>query len=320
MGPPVTVVTSTYNWPKALAQAIPTVLAQTFSDFEYLIVGDACTDETEDLVRSFDDPRIVWHNLPKNTGNQSGVNKVALEMAKGGSIAYLNHDDLWFPDHLESLLDPLTSGGLDMAASLALEVAAPGHHFRGVLGMPTQTSPGSLTCSFMTSNVLHTAAAGKEAGGWIDWRSTNKIPTLDFFFRLAGLRGRFCVVAHITSIKFHSGDRLNSYVLKEAFEQCHYAELIRSDSTLRYREAMVALTCMAIGASNPKLVQPKMPDNAPPGWQIEQWRRMRGLAPMLDLGSSEPGEISPLPKPAPSIFKVDDKGRVVFSPIVSSGR
>lgn len=314
--PPLTVVTSTYNWPRALEQAIPTALAQTFSDFEYLIIGDGCTDETEDLVRAFHDPRIIWRNLAENTGNQSGVNKVALEMARGECIAYLNHDDLWFPDHLDALIGPLRSGDLDIVNSLCIEVSAPGHHFRGILGMPFRTSPTQLAVCPMTSNVLHTASAAQAAGGWIDWRESQAVPTQDFFSRLRKLRGRFGIAPHVTSLKFHSGDRLKSYVLKEAFEQQRYADLMRSDPDLRYREVMIAMAYGAMGESNPKLAQPKMPANAPPGWQIEQWRRMRGLAPMLDLGASEPGIIAPLPASLPSRLSVDKNGHALISSIL----
>ena len=311
--PPITVVTTTYNWPKALAQAIPTVLAQTFTDFEYLIIGDACNDETEDLVRSFDDPRIIWHNLPENTGNQSGVNKVALRMAQGKAIAYLNHDDLWFEDHLKTLIDPLVLGDLDIVHSLALEVAAPGSDFRGLLGMLRKTPDSSFTYTPMTSNVIHTAAAARAAGGWIDWRETKHIPTLDFFRRVSAVRGRFGAELHITSVKFHSGDRLNSYALKEAREQERYAELMRTDPQLRYREAIVAFASLSMHERCPKLAAPPMPSDAAPGWQIEQWRRLRGLRPMLELGASEPGQIAPVPVKKTSPIRVDENRRAYFS-------
>src|SRR6185436_12496031 len=103
--PLVTVVTTTYDWPSALRVAMESVLAQTFRDFEYLVVGDGCTDGTAALVASFADPRIRWHNLARNSGNQSVPNRAAVEMARGKYVAYLNHDDIWFPNHLESLVE-----------------------------------------------------------------------------------------------------------------------------------------------------------------------------------------------------------------------
>lgn len=306
--PPITIVTSTYNWPSALSQAIPTALAQTFSDFEYLIVGDGCTDETESVVRGFNDPRIVWRNLPANSGNQSDVNRVALEWARGEFIAYLNHDDLWFPDHLETLIAPLLANDFDMIHSLCIEVSPPGHHHRGILGLPHSDADGVHFAMPMTTTVLHTAAAAREVGGWTNWRETTEVPTHHFFRKLFKLRHAFGVVPHITALKFHSGDRLNSYSLKDGSEQARFASLIAGDPSLRYREAMVALACGCLGETSPKLAQPSIPSNPLPGWQIEQWRRMRGLPPMISLGTNEPGEIKPLPAARPSFLEPNDGG------------
>ena len=60
-------------------------------------MGDACTDESESIVRSFADPRIRWENLTENAGSQWGPNNRGLELARGRDVAYLGHDDLWFP-------------------------------------------------------------------------------------------------------------------------------------------------------------------------------------------------------------------------------
>lgn len=291
MAPLVSVVTSTYNWPKALAQAIPTVLSQTFSDFEYLIIGDCCTDETEELVYSFKDERIKWYNLPQNTGNQSGVNKFALTKSNGKYIAYLNHDDLWFPDHLEIALAAFRGRDLDIVNTLSLEIGAYNHHFRAVLGLPKLRSPGVCFLSPMTTSVVHTANAAKLVGGWTDWRETHAVPTQEFFEKLQFLRQRFAVVSSVTSLKFHSGDRKNSYLLHDAREQEIWADQIKQDPSLRLRETLTALACESMGESPVKLPQPTRPINAPPGWQVEQWRRMRGLPPMIDLGESEPRDI-----------------------------
>jgi len=312
--PPLTVVTSTYNWPRALTQAIPTALAQGFGDFEYLTIGDCCTDETEDVVRSFNDPRIVWRNLDENTGNQSGVNKIALEMARGEFIAYLNHDDLWFPDHLETVLTPLRERELDVVNAVCLEIGASGHHYRGLIGLPIPSAPGAVDITPMTTSVVHTAQAAREAGGWIDWRNTHEIPTLDFFRRLRYLRRRFGIVSAVTSLKFHSGDRKDSYRLKDASEQEDWAARMRDDPELRYRETMTALACRAMSEQPPRLAQPRQPADAPAGWQIEQWRRMRGLSPMLDVGACEPGEIT-APAPRPSPVQVDGAGWALISTV-----
>jgi glycosyltransferase involved in cell wall biosynthesis len=317
MNPLISVITSTYNWPKALSQAIPTVLYQTFTDFEYLIVGDCCTDETEQVVKSFRDQRIHWYNLPKNTGNQSGVNKFALEKARGKYIAYLNHDDLWFPDHLEIALEAFRSRDPDIVNTLSLEIAAENHHYRGILGLPQHLSSGDYSLIPMTTSVIHTAEAARLVGGWVDWRETHGIPTQEFFAKLITLRYRFAVVSAVTSLKFHSADRRNSYILGDALEQEMWAKEILRDPNLRLKETLTALACESLGDKPVKLSQPAKPKNAPTGWQIEQWRRMRGLAPMLDLQESEPKEMI-IQENKNSLLQAEKGSYCLISPIAKN--
>jgi glycosyltransferase involved in cell wall biosynthesis len=119
MKPTVTVITATYNSSRTLAWTIQSVLNQDFTDFEYLIVGDACTDNTAKVVADFADPRIRFVNLPKNSGSQAAPNNHGLDMAQGGWIAYLGHDDLWFPWHLSSLLKTATAHNASFAYGMS---------------------------------------------------------------------------------------------------------------------------------------------------------------------------------------------------------
>lgn len=310
--PPVTVVTSTYNWPSALAQAIPTALSQNFGDFEYLIFGDGCTDETEDIVRSFDDPRIVWHNLPENLGNQADVNRIALEVARGDMVAYLNHDDLWFDDHLQVLLPLCRDHDFDIASSLSLVVAPSPHTYRGINGLPQMKGGGAFLYVPFTSGVLHRLEAARQCGSWQPWRQSREVPTIDFFNRLLGLRGRVGISAHVTVVKFHSADRLGSYQSRTANEQAAWALKMREDPLLRYRETMAAIMGTALGEAEPRVVMPVAPSAAQiPGAQIEVWRRQRGLAPMVDIG---PHGVAAAAPRMPSFVRRDDFGWAYLDP------
>jgi glycosyltransferase involved in cell wall biosynthesis len=291
--PPVTVITATYNWPSVLALAMRTVLEQAFGDFEYLVIGDACTDETEDLVRSVGDPRLRWINLAENTGNQSGVNKVGVAAARGELIAYLNQDDLWFPDHLQLLTDAARNRDLDIVSSVALEISPPPSTFCGLFGLPYTLASGLVDVYAQTTCVMHTKAASLAVGGWRDWREIASLPTQDFFRRIRDLRRCFEVVPELTALKFHSADRPGSYVDRTATEQQRYYEAMHADPQLRYRESLRAATCHSLGQRPPKIAHPPAPEVEPPGWQIEQWRRIRGLPPMIDLGDTEPGPAWP---------------------------
>ena len=104
-GPKISVIIATYNWSSVLRSAIESALLQTFQDFELLVIGDGCTDDSDLVVRSFADPRVQWINLPSNSASQATPNNHGILMSAGEYIAYLGHDDVWYPTHLESLLE-----------------------------------------------------------------------------------------------------------------------------------------------------------------------------------------------------------------------
>src|SRR6185437_6930430 len=70
--PRVTVVIATYNWATVLPYSIGSVLDQTFTDFELLVVGEGCTDESDAVVTRIGDPRVQWHNLATNRAISRG--------------------------------------------------------------------------------------------------------------------------------------------------------------------------------------------------------------------------------------------------------
>ena len=119
MTPLVTAVIPTYNWSSVLRCSIASALEQTLTDLELLVVGDACTDDTEEVVAGYaaTDERVRWINLPRHVGTQAGPNNEALRQARGRFIAHLGHDDLWLPHHLEVLVDALAgaTGGTSTA-------------------------------------------------------------------------------------------------------------------------------------------------------------------------------------------------------------
>src|ERR1700730_9755739 len=102
--PTVTVIVPTYNRRATLRHALQSLLAQDFSDFEAWIVGDGCTDGSEEEVAKLGDARLQWINLTVNGGNQWRPNNEGLQRAGGRYAAFLGHDDLWLPWHLSTLV------------------------------------------------------------------------------------------------------------------------------------------------------------------------------------------------------------------------
>lgn len=123
--PRVTVVIATYNWSTVLPWSIGSVLRQSFTDFEVLVVGDGCTDDSEEVVTTIADPRVRWINLPLNHGHQYAPNNEGLARARGSIIAYLGHDDLWLPHHLELMVAAIETGN-DVAHSIVHTIGADG--------------------------------------------------------------------------------------------------------------------------------------------------------------------------------------------------
>lgn len=98
--PLVTVILNSYNQERFLAQAIDSVLAQTFSDFELIVLDNGSTDGSAALVRSYDDPRIVPLLRTDNQAISKRFNE-ALACARGELVSFLYSDDMYLPNKLE---------------------------------------------------------------------------------------------------------------------------------------------------------------------------------------------------------------------------
>ncbi len=96
--PKVSVIMPAYNVEKTIADSIKSVLKQTFTNFELIIVDDECSDGTLDIIARFDDARIIVYSQ-KNRG-LAGARNTGIRHAKGELIAFLDSDDLWHKDKL----------------------------------------------------------------------------------------------------------------------------------------------------------------------------------------------------------------------------
>jgi glycosyltransferase involved in cell wall biosynthesis len=94
----VSVMMPAFNAAAYIRSAIESVFAQTYADWELLIVDDGSTDATAAVAGEFTDPRVRVFN--KANGGESSARNVALDRAAGEFIAYLDADDLYLPDHL----------------------------------------------------------------------------------------------------------------------------------------------------------------------------------------------------------------------------
>ena len=98
--PKVSVVMPAYNAEKYIGEAIESILNQTFTDFEFIIVDDCSKDKTADIVNSYSDKRIRFYQNDKNMGVATTLNR-GLDLATGEYIARMDSDDISLPERFE---------------------------------------------------------------------------------------------------------------------------------------------------------------------------------------------------------------------------
>lgn len=98
--PYFSVIIPTYNRADIISETIESVLCQTFSDFELLIIDNGSSDRTRDVVLEFDDSRISYF-WQKGTGSPAGPRNTGIKMARAPWISFIDSDDLWDSEKLE---------------------------------------------------------------------------------------------------------------------------------------------------------------------------------------------------------------------------
>jgi glycosyltransferase involved in cell wall biosynthesis len=233
--PRVTVIIATYNWSSVLPYAIQSVLAQTMPDFELLVIGDGCTDDSEQVVTAIQDSRVRWINLPSNTGHQSEPNNRGLKEAQGEFIAYLGHDDLWLPHHLECATERLAGTECDIVHSLLIRVPPGATSGLPVLPMPQYGIGGPPSCR------IHTRRMTESIGGWKDYRLLNVPPEVDLHERALAAGFKVTFAPRLSVIKFAASQRKNVYRDKPSHEQAEWWERICSNKNFEAEQLVTMI-------------------------------------------------------------------------------
>jgi glycosyltransferase involved in cell wall biosynthesis len=301
--PKVTVIMPTYNWSNVLPFSIGSALDQVFADFELIVVGDGCTDDSEEVVKAIGDPRIRWINLPTNQGHQSAPNNEGLRNARGDLIAYLGHDDLWMPHHLACLVGAIEAGA-DMAYGVTRMVVPEGG--RDELPVCRAYRPGAW---LPPTSVIHRRALVEKAGAWRDHRELTVDPETDLWRRFHAAGARISFVPRLTAIKFSASNRRDVYRRRPSHEQAACLARIREEKDFEPVELARMLAAVVKAEAKPygelateflrrtavaivrRLAGPR------PGEVIERNRRFKGLdTPAkagIEGGALLPGEKAP---------------------------
>ncbi|MFT5112110.1 MAG: glycosyltransferase involved in cell wall biosynthesis [Parasphingorhabdus sp.] len=109
--PSVSVVMPAYNHEKFVGSAIASVLEQSYSDLELIIINDGSTDTTESVIKEFDDPRIRYH-LQDNQDAYNALNR-GMGLAAGEYIAIINSDDVYHSDRIQKCVELHQSQGVE---------------------------------------------------------------------------------------------------------------------------------------------------------------------------------------------------------------
>ncbi len=103
MAPAVSVIVPTHNRAHLIGETLQSILAQTFQDFEIIVVDNGSTDGTDRVVAALADPRIRYY-WQEDTGVPADSRNAGVRMAQGKYVAFLDSDDLWRPEKLEKQL------------------------------------------------------------------------------------------------------------------------------------------------------------------------------------------------------------------------
>ena len=289
MMPRVSVIIATYNWSEVLPYSVGSIARQTFRDFELLVVGDACTDNSPEvmarLIEEYPDTSIRWINCERNAGNQFGPNNEGLAQARGELIAYLGHDDLWLPHHLEHLVAAIDKGA-DLAHSVVACVSPEGNA-RQLARADECVAP---------SSVVHRRTVTEQLGGWRSYRELRVASNADLWARARDAGFRFEFVPRLSVVKFLAIERSGVYKTRPCHEQAAWTKRIEREPDLEAVELARMLTLStAQQFRSPKQVvrefagslRVKVPRRLRKQWhilrfgakgaQIELWRQQKGL-------------------------------------------
>ena len=118
----VSIIMPSYDTAKYIDKAIDSVLKQTYTNWELIIVDDCSPDNTDDIVKPYlSDERIKYYKNEKNSGAAMSRNR-ALREAKGKWIAFLDSDDLWMPDKLEKQIRFMERNGYQFSYTNYAEI------------------------------------------------------------------------------------------------------------------------------------------------------------------------------------------------------
>ena len=212
--PLISVVIPVYNGEKTILETIESVLNQTFQDFELIVIDDGSTDQTAEIINRIQDSRIKIFSY-SNAGLSASRNR-GIAKARGEYISFIDADDLWTADKLESQLKALQENPqAAVAYSWTDCIDESGKFLRrgGYISVTDHVYEKLLLVDFVEggSNALIRKHVFAEVGGFDE--SFNAVEDWDMWLRLAS-RYRFVTVASRQILYRQSANSMSTNVLK----------------------------------------------------------------------------------------------------------
>lgn len=194
--PRVTVILTSLNHSRFIADAIQSVLDQTFSDFELFVIDDFSEDNSWEVIQSFSDPRIVAIQNSKRMRGAYGINQIIGKLARGEFVAIHHSDDLFLPQKLEKQVAFLDAhpafGAVFSHANIINEEGAPftdpDHFYSSIFRQQNRTRFEWLRHFFFQGNCLcHPSVLARRSAylntGLYD-RRLGQLPDFDMWIRM----------------------------------------------------------------------------------------------------------------------------------------
>lgn len=269
------VVIAAYNPGERILPTIKSVRNQTYPNYEILVIGDGCTDATGEILAAHFGEGIRWDNLGCNHGSQSFPNNRGISLARGTHIAYLGHDDIWSPHHLQSLADVISSADPDFAVSGAIFHAPEGSDLWFITGLFDDSSAAASEF-FPPSSFAHRRSIHEKIGFWNDPMLLNCPVDCDFLLRASAAGCSFTSTGRITVHKFAAGHRYLFYRFPSSTEQ----EAMLANLADPLFETRLLAAILARASAGARLGRKYYPDYSgnEPGALYRAGRSTRGLA------------------------------------------
>ena len=282
--PLVSIVIATFNWSSVLGFAIRSVLNQSYENFELIIVGDACTDDTGEVISTFKDDRIRYFNLQKNSGSQAIPNGFGIALAKGEFIAYLGQDDIWMPNHLEWAISSLLETNADLSFSGMIAKGPKGSNLIRIGNVGIDSFQRNIWMA--PSAAVHRRDAISKVGTWVDFKKIHEPPDVEFFSRFYAHGKDIILIKALTVLKFPSAWNPGSYRERSSeIQSQHFSRMIKGGNFIRKELINFwKVRFQSLPEYDPIVKIWLTSDRSRPGWNVHMSRKIRGLA---DLANKE---------------------------------